>query len=52
TVPGWDEEITEVSNFHELPLNAQNYIMLIEEKTGKPITIIGVGPKRRQTIFR
>ena len=52
TVPGWDEEITEVSNFHELPLNAQNYIMLIEKMTGKPITIIGVGPKRNQTIFR
>ena len=52
TVPGWDEDITEVNDFHELPLNAQNYIMLIEEMTKKPITIIGVGPKRNQTIFR
>jgi len=52
TVPGWEEDITEVNDFHDLPLNAQNYIMLIEEKTGKPITIIGVGPKRNQTIFR
>ncbi len=52
TVPGWEEDITEVNNFHDLPLNARNYIMLIEEKIGKPITIIGVGPKRSQTIFR
>jgi len=52
TIPGWDENITEVNDFHDLPLNAQNYIMLIEEMTGKPITIIGVGPKRNQTIFR
>jgi len=52
TVPGWDEEITEVSDFHDLPLNAQNFIVLIEEMTGKPVTIIGVGPKRNQTIFR
>jgi len=52
TVPGWEEDITEVNDFHDLPLNAQNYIMLIEEMTGKPITIIGVGPKRNQTIFR
>ena len=52
TVPGWDEEITEVSEFQDLPANAQNYIRRIEEQIGKPITIIGVGPKRSQTIFR
>ena len=52
TVPGWDEDITEVNDFHDLPLNAQNFIVLIEEMTGKPVTIIGVGPKRNQTIFR
>ncbi|MHC4460342.1 MAG: adenylosuccinate synthase [Planctomycetota bacterium] len=52
TVPGWDEDITEVKDFHDLPLNAQNFIVLIEETTGKPVTIIGVGPKRNQTIFR
>jgi adenylosuccinate synthase len=52
TVPGWDEEITEVSDFNDLPLNAQNYICRVEEMTGKPVTIIGVGPKRNQTIFR
>ena len=52
TVPAWDEEITEVDNFHDLPLNAQNYICRIEELVKKPITIIGVGPKRNQTIFR
>jgi len=52
TLPGWEQDITEVRDFHDLPMNAQNYIMLIEEKTGKPVTIIGVGPKRSQTIFR
>lgn len=52
TVPGWEEDITEVNDFNDLPLNAQNYIMLIEEMTGKPITIVGVGPKRKQTILR
>lgn len=52
TVPGWDEEITEVSDFNDLPLNAQNYICRVEEMTGRPVTIIGVGPKRNQTIFR
>jgi adenylosuccinate synthase len=52
TVPGWDEDITEVDDFDGLPAHAQDYIGQIEEQIGKPITIIGVGPKRSQTIFR
>jgi len=52
TLPGWDEDITEVNDFHRLPNNAQNYICRLEELAGKLITIIGVGPERNQTIFR
>jgi len=52
TLPGWDEDITEVNDFHKLPLNARNYVSRIEKTTGKPVTIVGVGPKRNQTIFR
>ncbi len=52
TVPGWEEEISDVIDFNDLPTNAQNYVALIEKLTGKPVTIIGVGPKRSQTIFR
>ena len=51
TLPGWTEDITEVDDFNKLPSNAQSYVRRIEEITGKPITIIGVGPKRSQTIF-
>jgi adenylosuccinate synthase len=52
TVPGWDDEITSVENFEDLPENARNYIQRVEEVIGIPIDIIGVGPKRGQTIFR
>jgi len=52
TVPGWEEDITAVSNFDDLPVNARDYICRIEKIIGKPIDIIGVGPKRNQTIFR
>jgi len=52
TIPGWDEDITQVRDFNDLPSNAQDYICRVEEMTGKPVTIIGVGPKRNQTIFR
>ena len=52
TLPGWQQDITEMRDFEDLPLNAQNYILLLEKMTKRPIKIIGVGPKRSQTIFR
>lgn len=52
TVKGWDEDITKVENFDDLPENARNYVLLIEELTRKPVTMIGIGPRRNQTINR
>jgi adenylosuccinate synthase len=52
TVAGWEEELTGINDFSDLPTNAQNYIMFVEEMIRKPITIIGTGPKREQTIYR
>ncbi len=52
TVPGWDEEITEIKEFQDLPANAKDYIQRVEELIGIPIKIIGVGPRRDQTLFR
>lgn len=52
TRPGWEEDISKATDFEDLPLNARKYIRLIEEMTKKPVTMIGVGPERNQTIFR
>lgn len=52
TVPGWDEDITNAKDFDDLPTNAQQFIARIQELLATPITIIGVGPARHQTIFR
>jgi adenylosuccinate synthase len=52
TVPGWEEEITEVKEFKDLPVNAQDYVHRVEEKIGRPVTFVGVGPKRSQTLLR
>lgn len=52
TMPGWDDDITDVTNFDDLPAKARNYVVMIEEMAKRPVTIIGVGPKRSQTIFR
>ncbi len=50
TLPGWDEDITNVKSFDELPVNAQNYLRKIEEITESKISIFSVGPDRTQTI--
>ena len=52
TVDGWEEDITQVTNFDDLPEAARNYVMLVEELINRPIRIIGVGPERSQIIFR
>ncbi len=52
SISGWEQDITGVNDFYKLPLNAQNFVCLVEETVGKPVTVIGVGPARNQTIFR
>ncbi|MBN1360044.1 MAG: adenylosuccinate synthase [Sedimentisphaerales bacterium] len=52
TLPGWNDDISEVATFAQLPENARNYVRRIEKLLGKPVEMIGVGPKRSQTIVR
>jgi len=51
-LPTWTEDIQDVRKYSKLPENAQKYIEFIEEQTGVPITMIGVGPGRDQVILR
>ncbi|MFO7968808.1 MAG: adenylosuccinate synthase [Bacillota bacterium] len=48
--PGWQEDITKVSSYKELPEQAKTYLKLIESIVGVPISIFSVGPDRNQTI--
>ena len=50
--PGWRCDISNVRTYEALPLNAQAYVRRIEELVGVPITLISVGPGRKQTIVR
>ncbi len=50
TLPGFDEDITHVTSFDELPENAKNYIRKIEELTKTEVVLFSVGPDRKQTI--
>lgn len=50
TLPGFNEDISHVTSFEELPENAKNYIRKIEEITGVDVAMFSVGPDRLQTI--
>jgi adenylosuccinate synthase len=52
TLPGWDEDLSEATSFAALPKVAQAYVRRIEQIIGKPVEMIGVGPKRSQTIMK
>ena len=51
-LPGWTEDLTAVTSFDGLPVAAQDYVKAVEKACGKPVALIGVGPKRSQTIQR
>ncbi|WP_326512216.1 adenylosuccinate synthase [Clostridium intestinale] len=47
---GWDDSVADARSYEELPENAKVYLKRIEEATGTKVSIVGVGPKRDQTI--
>ncbi|HOS49058.1 MAG TPA: adenylosuccinate synthase [Bacteroidia bacterium] len=51
-VDGWNEALDHVTDIDELPQALHNYIAYIEKATGLPITIVSVGPDRKQTMLR
>jgi adenylosuccinate synthase len=51
-LPGWFEDLSPYRTFEELPAAARDYVARIEELTGAPVSAIGVGPGRDQTIAR
>jgi adenylosuccinate synthase len=51
-LPGWWEDITGCRRFEDLPANAQSYIEAVEEMSGAPISVVGVGPGRDETVVR
>ena len=49
---GWTEDLTEMSEASQLPKALNEYIEFLEKELEIPITIVSVGPDRKQTIFR
>lgn len=51
-LPGWQEDITGVTEYEKLPPNARRYLDVIYDLTEVKQTLIAVGPKRSQTIVQ
>ncbi len=49
-LPGWDENIAKTNSFNDLPTNCQNYLNTIEKLLMTKVTIVSVGPDRKQTV--
>ena len=49
---GWNEDLTNIEKFEDLPENAKKYIARIEELIDVNIDLVSVGPNRTQTIIR
>jgi len=48
----WNEDLTSMSKFDNLPKQLKTYIKFIEDFVEVPVKIVSVGPDRKQTIMR
>jgi len=48
--PGWEEDITAARSLDDLPKNARGYVEAVEAMTSVPISVVGVGPGRDESI--
>ncbi|WP_179376219.1 adenylosuccinate synthase [Winogradskyella wichelsiae] len=51
-IKGWAADLTGMTEASELPENLNGYIEFLEKELNLPITIVSVGPDRKQTIIR
>ena len=44
--------LAEITETHQLPTAAEDYLAFLEEQVGVPVTLVGVGPGREQFVHR
>lgn len=50
-LPGWQADTTSARSWDDLPENAKNYLNRLSQLVGAPVSYIGNGPEREQTII-
>ncbi len=51
TFEGWKDDLTMMTEAGQLPKNLNDYVQFIEDFVGVKVTIVSVGPDRKQTIM-
>jgi adenylosuccinate synthase len=51
TLPGWQDDISQVRSIQDLPQAARDYIQFIGNEVATPIDVVSVGPGREQTLW-
>jgi adenylosuccinate synthase len=49
-LPGWQEDCSSATTLEELPAKARDYVLFLAEQGGVPVSYVGVGPGRLQTV--
>lgn len=52
TLPGWKCDIRNITDYHDLPKEAKDYVDFIEKQIGVTISMVSNGPKREQIMKR
>jgi adenylosuccinate synthase len=51
TLPGWEQDVTEVRRIEDLPAGCRRYLDRVAELVGVKVDVVSVGPDRAQTMF-
>ncbi len=49
-LPGWETDCSEAKTLADLPDRARDYVLFLAELGGVPVSYVGVGPERLQTV--
>ena len=49
---GWNTNIEQLEDIEDAPKELHEYVKFVEKKTGVPVSVVSVGPDRKQTLFR
>ena len=51
-LPGWNCDLTQLTELDQAPKSLTDYVKYLEQKLEVPITVVSVGPDRKQTLTK
>jgi adenylosuccinate synthase len=49
---GWKKDLTALSQYSDAPVELKNYVEYLEKELNVPISLVSVGPDRKQTLLK